>query len=174
MADLTVSIQESITLPNRNEVKTVNEKVISGVNQITHRLDTISTAFEDTGIEILKFVDSEEQQTAGSFVRDTVKYIRITNLDENNYCSIYLIQDSPNAQSPNTDNLGSGDNGIFKLDPGKSIVLANGQFDSNNYYDYTVEGYVDEQYFGSFSSLSLIKAKADTADVQIEYFVASS
>lgn len=174
MADLTVSIHESITLPNRNEIKTVNEKIISDVNQITHRLDTISTTFEDTGIEILRFVDSEEQQTAGSFVRDTVKYIRITNLDSTNYCSIYLIQNSPDAQSPNTDNFGSGDNGIFKLDAGKSIVLSNGQFDSNNYYDYVVEGYVDEQYFGSFSTLSSIKAKADTSNVQIEYFVASS
>ena len=46
--------------------------------------------------------------------------------------------------------------------------------DSNNYYDYVVEGYVDEQYIGGFASLSLIKAKADTEDVQIEYFVASS
>ena len=54
------------------------------------------------------------------------------------------------------------------------MVFSNGQFDSNNFYDYVVEGYVDEQYFGSFSSLTSIKAKADTKDIQMEYFVASS
>ena len=88
--------------------------------------------------------------------------------------SLYLIQDSPDAQNPNTTNVGSGDDGLFKLDPGKSMVFSNGQFDSNNFYDYVVEGYVDEQYFAGFASLSSIKAKADTKDVQIEYFVVSS
>lgn len=171
---LTVTISENITLPNGNIESALNTKVIKDVNQIMRRTDTISTTFSGSGIEILRFVDSEEQQTAGSFVRDTVKYMRFTNLCKTNYVSLYLIQDSPDAQSPNTNNFGSGDNGVFKLDPGKSMVFSNGQFDSNNYYDYVVEGYVDEQYFGSFSSLSSIKAKADTADVQIEYFIASS
>jgi len=171
---LTVTISENITLPNGNIESALNTKVIKDVNQIMRRTDTISTTFSGSGIEILRFVDSEEQQTAGSFVRDTVKYMRFTNLCSHHYCSIYLIQDSPDAQSPNTTDFGSGDNGIFKLDPGKSLVFSNGQFDSNNYYDYVVEGYVDEQYFGSFSSLTSIKAKADEADVQIEYFIASS
>tara|TARA_B100000497_G_C7661030_1_gene398169 strand:- start:913 stop:1455 length:543 start_codon:yes stop_codon:yes gene_type:complete len=171
---LKVLIQESIRLPNKNEEVCINEVIIPDVNQIMRRTDTISTTFSGSGIEILRFVDSEEQQTAGSFVRDTVKYMRFTNLCDNHFCSLYLIQDSPNAQNPNTTDFGSGDDGLFRLDPGKSIVFSNGQFDSNNYYDYVVEGYVDEQYIGGFASLSLIKAKADTSDVQIEYFVASS
>lgn len=100
--------------------------------------------------------------------------MRFTNLCTSNFLSLYLIQDSPDAQNPNTTNVGSGDDGLFKLDPGKSMVFSNGQFDSNNFYDYVVEGYVDEQYFAGFASLSSIKAKADTKDVQIEYFVASS
>ncbi len=171
---LKVLIQESIRLPNKNEEVCINEVIIPDVNQIMRRTDTISTTFSGSGIEILRFVDSEEQQTAGSFVRDTVKYMRFTNLCDHHYCSLYLIQDSPNAQNPNTTDFGSGDDGLFRLDPGKSIVFSNGQFDSNNYYDYVVEGYVDEQYIGGFASLSLIKAKADTEDVQIEYFIASS
>ena len=100
--------------------------------------------------------------------------MRFTNLCTSNFLSLYLIQDSPDAQNPNTTNVGSGDDGLFKLDPGKSMVFSNGQFDSNNYYDYVVEGYVDEQYFAGFASLTSIKAKADTKDIQIEYFVASS
>ena len=73
------------------------------------RTDTIAPTFSGSGIEILRFVDSEEQQTAGSFVRDTVKYMRFTNLCKTNFVSLYLIQDSPEAQSPNVGNVGSGD-----------------------------------------------------------------
>ena len=135
MADLTISIQESITLPNRNKVNTFNNKVITGVNQVTRRVDTIATTFEDTGIEIIRFVDSEEKQTAGSFVRDTVKYIRITNIDSTNFCTLYLIK---------TDL----DNALFKLDPGKSMMFAN--------------------------AIDVIKAKADTANIQLDIFVGSS
>jgi len=171
---LKVLIRESITLPNQNEEICINEVIIPNIAQTVRRVDVIATRFSGSGVEILRFVDSEEQQTAGSFVRDTVKYMRFTNLCSTNFLSLYLIQDSPNAQSPNTTNFGSGDNGLFKLDPGKSIVFSNGQFDSNNFYDYVVEGYVDEQYFGSFSSLTSIKAKADTKDIQMEYFIASS
>ena len=91
MADLKITLQESITLPNRNVETLHNTTVISGVNQILRRTDTIATDFSGSGIEILKFVDSEEQQTAGSFVKEDVKYLRITNLDNTNSALIYLV-----------------------------------------------------------------------------------
>ena len=101
---LTVTINESIELPNGNIESAMNRKVIPGVCQLVRRIDTISSKWENTGVELLRFVDDESSQVAGSFVRDTVKYMRFTNLDANNYVSIYLIQDSPDAQSPNTGN----------------------------------------------------------------------
>ena len=171
---LTVTITENIQLPNGNIENAVNSVVIPNVKQVVRRIDTISSYWENSGVEILRFVDDEASQTAGSFVRDTVKYLRFTNLDKNNFLSLYLIQDSPDSYSPNEQNLGSGDEGVFKLDPGKSMMLSNAQFESSNYYDYVVEGYVDMQYYSSFASLTSIKAKADTADIQIEYFVGSS
>ena len=119
-------------------------------------------------------MDDEASQVAGSFVRDTVKYLRFTNLDDTNYLSLYLVQDSPDAQSPNTGNVGSGDEGVFKLDPGKSMMLSNAQFESSNFYDYVVDGYVDIQYYSSFASLYSIKAKANNEDIKIEYLVGSS
>ena len=171
---LTVTISENITLPNGNIENAINSVVIKGVNQVVRRIDTISHRWENTGVEILRFVENESSQIAGSFVRDTVKYLRFTNLDKTNYLSLYLIQDSPDSYSPNTQNLGSGDEGVFRLDPGKSIMLSNAQFESSNYYDYVVEGYGDLQYFSSFASLHSIKAKANEADIQIEYLVGSS
>ena len=161
---LKVTIQESITLPNKNEEICTNTVTISGVSQTTRRTDTISTTFSGSGVEILKFVDSESEQTAGSFVRDTVKYIRLTNLDSTNFLSLYLIQDIAT----------SDDNAIFKINPGKSMIFSNGQFDGVGSGDYVEAGYVDSQYFSSFASLSTIKAKADTSNIQIEYFIASS
>lgn len=174
VGQLEVTINESITLPNGNREVATNNVTIAGVNQIVRRVDTISSFWEGTGVEILRFVDNEASQVAGSFVRDTVKYLRFTNLDDTNYLSLYLIQNSPDAQSPNTGNVGSGDEGVFKLDPGKSMMLSNAQFESSNFYDYVVEGYVDIAYYSSFASLHSIKAKANASDIKIEYLVGSS
>lgn len=161
MADLITTITEEITLPNNNVQKTSNRKIISGVNQINRRLDTITTSFSGTGIEIIRFTDSEEDQVAGSFVRSAVKYIRITNLDETNFCTIYLIKTDEEST-------------LFKLDAGKSLVFSNAEFNASQNSDYVVESYVDETYYSDFTTIDLIKAKADTSDIQLEYLVASA
>ena len=150
MSDLTVTIKETITLPNGNPQISENVKKIQRVNQISRRIDTITTSFEGTGIEVLRFVDSENRQTAGSFVKGTVKYIRFTNLDSTNFCNIYLINED------------------------KTIMFSNDDFIASSTSDYVVEGYVDSAYYTSFEDLDVIKAKADTADIQLEYLVASS
>ena len=161
MSDLTVTIKEAITLPNGNPQISENVKKIQGVNQISRRIDTITTSFEGTGIEVLRFVDSENRQTAGSFVKGTVKYIRFTNLDSTNFCNIYLINEDQNFTR-------------LKLDAGKTIMFSNDDFIASSTGDYVVEGYVDSAYYTSFEDLDVIKAKADTADIQLEYLVASS
>jgi len=161
MSDLKIIISEQITLPNKNIETSLNTVTISGVNQIVKRVDTISTTFSGSGIEILKFVDSEEQQTAGSFVKDQVKYIRITNLSAIGSAEIYLIS---------TGNESS----IFSLEPKKSLMLGDAEFNVSSVSDYVVEDYVDETYYSSFYYYDTIKAKASGSNVQLEYLVASS
>jgi len=161
MANLTVTLQEQIKLPNNNIESTSNVKVISGVNQIVRRVDTISTLFSGSGVEILKFVDSESQQTAGSFVKSDVKYIRISNLDSTNKSFIYLLKINDESV-------------LFELEAGKTLMFGNAEFNASGIGDYVVEGYVDEMYYSAFINFDTIKAKADTADIQLEYFVASS
>jgi hypothetical protein len=161
MSDLTVTIKETITLPNGNPQISENVKKIQGVNQISRRIDTIATSFEGTGIEVLRFVDNENKQTAGSFVKGTVKYIRFTNLDSTNFCSIYLIDSDVGFTR-------------LKLDAGKTIMFSNEDFVASSTSDYFPADYVDSTYFTNFDSLDVIKAKADTADIQLEYLVASS
>ena len=126
MADLTITLQEQITLPNNNVETTLNTKIIEGVNQTVRRVDTISTTFSGSGVEILKFVDSESQQTAGSFVKSDVKYIRITNLDPTNSATIYLIQS-------NTESV------LFDLEAGKTLMFGNADFNASGAGDYVVE-----------------------------------
>jgi len=160
MSDLKIIISEQITLPNKNIETAVNTVTIPGINQIVKRVDTISTAFSGSGIEILKFTDSEEQQTAGSFVKDQVKYIRITNISSTGSAEIYLI--STNAESS-----------IFLLDSGKTMMLGNAEFNASSINDYVVENYVDETYYSDFTYYDTIKAKALGINVQLEYLVAS-
>jgi hypothetical protein len=161
MANLLVTIQESITLPNRNKEVLSNTKTITDVNQTLRRIDTIPTTFSGSGAEILRFVDSEQEQVGGAFVKNSVKYIRITNLDITNYGLIYLID--TNEESV-----------IFKLDPGKSLMFGNADFNATNASDYVIEGVWDEDYYSSFVYFNSIKAKAISSSIQLEYFVASS
>ena len=161
MADLTVTIQENITLPNGNKENLFNSHIISGVNQTLRRIDTIATNFSGSGIQLLKFVDSEEEQVAGSFVKSDVKYIRITNLDSENYVLIYILNISQESV-------------LFKLEAGKSLMFGNADFNASQNGDYVVTGIGDEDYYSSFIYYDTIKAKAEAANVQLEYFVASS
>ncbi len=116
---LTVNIAESITLENGNQMNTFNTVSIPNISQIIRRIDTIATTFSGSGIEIIKFVDSEEQQTAGSFVKSDVKYLRFTNISSTGSAEIYLIS---------TGNESS----IFTLNAGKSLMFDNSEFNSTS------------------------------------------
>jgi hypothetical protein len=157
---LTVNIAESITLENGNQMNTFNTVSIPNISQIIRRIDTIATTFSGSGIEIIKFVDSEEQQTAGSFVKSDVKYLRFTNISSTGSAEIYLIS---------TGNESS----IFTLNAGKSLMFDNSEFNSTSTNDYVVEDYVDETYYSSFIYYDTIKAKALSSSIKLEYVVAS-
>ena len=141
---------------------------IPDVNQFVRRIDTVTYDYSGSGIGIIAFTNSESEQTPGSFVNSNVKYIRITNLvASNKFASIYIIK--TNQESV-----------VFKVDPGKSLMLSNDDFNASQAGDYVVEGYVDEQYYSDFVYISEIKAKAGdttttyTGSIQLEYIVASS
>ena len=107
---LTVNIIESIILENGNKMETFNTVSIPGVNQIVRRTDTIVTSFSGSGIELVKFVDSEEQQTAGSFVKSDVKYLRFTHISGSSNVALYLVKTNDEST-------------IFELEPGKTIMF---------------------------------------------------
>ena len=158
---LTVNIIESIILENGNKMETFNTVSIPGVNQIVRRTDTIVTSFSGSGIELVKFVDSEEQQTAGSFVKSDVKYLRFTHISGSSNVALYLVKTNDEST-------------IFELEPGKTIMFGNANFDASNTNDYVVDGYVDEFYYSNFVFYDTIKAKSLTSSSRLEYVSASA
>ena len=87
---------------------------------------------------------------AGTYVRDNVRYIRVTNLDDTNFVRLALINDGTDVH--------------LKLPALDSILLYNGSAAANDADDNTV----------TFSNITSIKAWADTASVDLELFVAST
>ena len=159
MGKLISTIDERVVLDNGKTQNTSNNVTINDVGQFTRRLDTIETSFSSSGIEILRFTDSEQQQVAGSFVKGDVRYIRISNLTECNV-DLYFIKD-------NTEST------IFRLDGEKSLMLGNGQFNASSTSDYVEEGYVDPTYYGNLVGIDSIKAKSHVSSSQLEIIVAS-
>ena len=147
---LTVKITEEIILNGRDQ-GAINELSIGSVNEISKRIVSVLTA----GIELMKFHDTA---AAGQFVYGDVRYIRITNKDDAN--NVYLT--FKNAQS---------DEFIVLLDYGQSFIY-NSNFDGGvvNTFDANTAGVASTDNLGTLTSIS---AKADTAAVDVEIFVAS-
>jgi len=159
MGRLISNLDERVILDDGKSSITSHSATIEDVGQFTRRLDTISTKFSGSGIEILRFVDSEEESVAGSFVKGDVRYIRISNLTP---CSVDLYFIKSNEEST-----------IFNLDGEKTFMLGNGKFNASSVSDYVVEGYVDPTYYSNLVGIDTIKAKAYPSSSLLEIVVAS-
>ena len=157
MGRLISNLDERVILDDGKSSITSHSATIEDVGQFTRRLDTISTKFSGSGIEILRFVDSEEESVAGSFVKGDVRYIRISNLTPCNV-DLYFIKSNNKALS---------------LDGEKTFMLGNGKFNASSVSDYVVEGYVDPTYYGNLVGIDTIKAKAYPSSSLLEIVVAS-
>jgi hypothetical protein len=82
---------------------------------------------------------------AGTFVRSNVKYLRITNKDDTNFISLHLTS--------------ATDDVWVKVDAGKSFMIGNGEIETAG-------------SFSAWADVTAITAIANTAAVDIEYFIA--
>jgi hypothetical protein len=139
---LTVRISEEVELNNK-KLGSSNIHKIKNINEVSERIITSLT----TGTTLLSLGAAAG---AGTFVRDNVKYIRLTNLDNTNFVRLALITDGTDVH--------------VKLPALDSFLLYNGSAASNNADANSV----------TFESIESIKAWADTAAVDIELFVACS
>lgn len=142
-ATLNVTLTESIVL-NGAEHGSKKKMSISGVNEISKRIMTVPT----TGVQVYA---GSSAAAYGTFVTANVKYLRITNLDTENYVVLHLEGNSHYAQLT----LAAGH--VFMLTDVSST------FDNNS-------------AIASFSAedITRIDVMANTADVDIEILVASA
>ena len=82
---------------------------------------------------------------AGTFVRSNVKYLRITNKDDTNFISLHITS--------------ATDDVWLEVEAGKSFVLGNGDLETAG-------------AFSAWAAITDITAIADTAAVDVEYFIA--
>ena len=140
---LKISVKEEITL-NGKKHDNRQEQSIENVNMISQRIVRVPTAVKT----ILSFGTAIG---AGTYQNSDVKYIRVTNLDNQNYITLGLMDTS-------------GDTAYFKIDKGETMV----------FHNTNIETKTDGAVFSTFSDIDTINAQANTAAVDLEIFVASS
>ena len=151
-ATMKVTLTEQIILNGRDQ-GSKNELSVSGINEISKRIVTITT----TESTIATF--SAAVASAGHYVAADVRYIRFTNKDDTNFITLTFR---------NQDN----DEAAIKLDAGQSFIW-NG--DNANGMTAVLNATEDADAASStnFGSLTNIQAVADTASCDLEVFIAS-
>lgn len=145
MATLKVTIKEELVL-NGKDMGNENFLSISGINNAEHRIIDVST----TEQSILLFSTAV---AAGTYVDDTIKHLRLTNLDAGNYIQIRLV------------NSADGQQYYTKIEAGETFILGN----SKMYADATGSSSSE-----AFTNIDAIYAKADTTTCELEMFIATS
>ena len=140
-ATATVQITESLTLGNVDRGGT-HTRTITNVAEADRRVMTVPSSGEIDLIEL----DTANGQ--GKFVRSSIRYIRITNLDDTNFIRVRF-------------NKSGAETADVKVSAGATFMLSTGSMDS----DATASA------FSAFVDIDNISAQADTADVDIEFVV---
>ena len=152
MANLTVTHTEDITL-NGQQFGTTSIKSITGINEISKRILTITTA-EST---IATF--SAAVASAGHYVAADVRYIRFTNKDDTNFITLTFR---------NQDN----DEVAIKLDAGQTFIW-NGDNVNGMTAVFNATQDADAASDTAFGSLTNIQADANTGSCDLEMIIAS-
>tara|TARA_R100000152_G_C6656211_1_gene96397 strand:- start:107 stop:568 length:462 start_codon:yes stop_codon:yes gene_type:complete len=146
-ATLTVTHTEALTL-NGVDRGVTNTLTIASINEVDHRILTVDTSAARTIATLGTTVGS------GEFIKGNVKYIRVTNKDDTNYVTLGLIQNNTGTEATH-----------LKLEAGQSFVIYNDDIDIR---DDAIA------FSGSFVELKSISAQANSANVDVELFVAST
>ena len=148
-ATLTVTLTEAVTLNGHDQGATNTLTISNAINEVYKRIVTIPTS-EVTLVEFGSAV------AAGTFDKTKVMYIRMTNKNDDYHVSLTFKGE------------GAEEFGV-KLDKGQSFIyngdLAGGVVDTMDAHSGAITP-------GTFLDLVNITAKADTAVVDLEIFIA--
>lgn len=146
-ATLTITVTEEITL-NGLDYGDTNTLAIGSINEISSRIVNVDTSAART------LLDFDTAVGSGQYILANIKYIRITNVDDANYVELVI-------------NGASNNSCCFKLEAGKTFMVGAGSsvVEANDSAAITS---------ASFANLDTITAKANTAAVDLQVFVAST
>ena len=144
-ATLTVTLTEAISLNGKDQGATSSFTVAS-INEIYKHIVTATT----TATTFLKFGTAA---SAGTLIRADVSYLRITNLDDTNFVTVGLSDDS-------------ADTAYFKLEKKQSIII--GGTDEGPHIDI----HASAGAFAAWASVDSLILDADTASCDVEIFAA--
>ena len=140
---MTVTINESIKLDN-DDYSSRTQFEIHNIGEVSKRIFTVPTHQVDVMI-------LSASAGAGTFASSSLKYARLTNLDNENFIRLTFTS-------------GSNNQAEFKLEPMKSFVF------TNDAYSGSAAG----DSFGSFASFTNLKGKANSAACDIELYIATT
>ena len=144
-ATLTVTVTESISLNGKDQGAT-NSFTVASINEIYKHIVTATT----TATTFLKFGSAA---SAGTLIRADVSYLRITNLDDTNFVTVGLSDDS-------------ADTAYFKVEKGQSVIIGGSDEGPE------VEVKTDAAALSAFASVDSLILDADTATCDVEIFAA--
>lgn len=134
-----------------SEQLTSNGEIYNFTNQLTlaniKPFDPRVMTIPITAVTVVAFGTTV---AAGQFIGANIKYIRVTNKDDTNFLRLRITK-------------ASGQTFDIKLEAGKSFMMGNTSESANT----------DGGAFSAFVTMDNISAQADTAPIDIEYFVAS-
>lgn len=137
----TVTISEGLTLGGVDR-SGAHTRTIENIAEADRRVMTVDSSNE---IDLIELNTANGQ---GKFVRSSIKYIRITNLDNTNFIRVRFKKSGAETAD-------------VKVDAGATFMLSSGSMDAD-----TAAG-----AFSAFVDIDNISAQADTADCDIEYVV---
>ena len=137
----TITISEGLNLAGIDRSGS-HTRTIENIAEADRRVMTVDSSNEIDLIEL----NSDNGQ--GKFVRSSIRYIRITNLDNTNFIRVRFKKSGAETAD-------------VKVDAGATFMLSSGSMDAD-----TAAG-----AFSAFVDIDNISAQADTADVDIEYVV---
>ena len=158
-ANLKVKITEECILNGRDQGGTTELTIASIANAVKRIVNIGTDEIGLLGFGTAYNTELSKTYLAGQFDEDTVRYIRITNLDDSNHIALVL-------KNENNDEFG------VKVDKGCSFIygvdLDNGVVDTMDSAD--AAGITPD----SFGDLVDITCAANTAACDVEVFVAST
>ena len=144
-ATMTVTFTEAISLNGKDQGAT-NSFTVASINEVYKQIVTATT----TATTFLKFGTAA---SAGTLIRADVSYLRITNLDDTNFVTVGLSDDS-------------ADTAYIKLEKNQSVII--GGTDEGP----QVEIHASGGAFSGWSSVDSLILDADSASCDVEIFAA--